>query len=201
MSKWDMVRDSFERAHADLFDSRYEVTFYNYSAGDYNPDTGQLENETKSSIGSATVEIVPPAQDTTIDLQGTDVDWTTSIRFPIDSTELTVASGETYVVPDGTTEIYTSVTVESNATLEVNGAVITKSLTDNGLVTGDGQVSVLGGSGTNPFVSNINTLGVDNEKPTEVEITDQKDGTKETFELHSYTTEIGSGMIMCRLVD
>lgn len=51
------------------------------------------------------------------------------------------------------------------------------------------------------FVSNIVPLGQDAEKPTEVEITDLKTDSMETFELHSYTTEVGSDMILCRLVE
>jgi len=139
MNKHDLTRAAFNRVHGDLFgqEARYVAEFYNYSAGDYNPDTGQLEGETKSLTGSANVETVPPAQDSTISIErGSDVDWSTSIRFP-EQTEIT---------------------------------------------------------------SEFKPLGVDNERPTEVEITDQKTDTTETFELHSYTTEIGSGMIMCRLM-
>jgi len=136
MSKWDSVRGSFSRAHGDLFgDTRYIGELFNYSSGTYNPDTGDIEGENKSSIGTANVEIVPPAQDSTVDLQGNDYDWSTSIRFP-----------------------------ESEA-----------------------------------VTSEFQPLGTENERPTEVEITDQKNDTTETFELHSYTTEIGSGFIMCRL--
>jgi len=150
MSKWDRVRGSMARAHNDLFDSRYEVTFYNYSAGDYNPDTGQLENETKSSIGSATVEIVPPAQDSTIDLQGTDIDFTTSFRVPI------ADLGES--------------------------------------AWGTNWGTNWGGK---PFYP----LGEDNNRPTEIEITEQTMGETQTFELQSYSTEYGSGMVMLRVVD
>lgn len=42
-------------------------------------------------------------------------------------------------------------------------------------------------------------LGVDGEKPTEVELTDQQSGSMTVFELHSYTQEVGSGMLLCRL--
>jgi len=69
-SKFDRVRESFSRAHTDLFGNqdRYVAEFYNYSQGDYNPDTGDIEGETKSLIGSANVEIVPPAQDSSISI-------------------------------------------------------------------------------------------------------------------------------------
>jgi len=50
-------------------------------------------------------------------------------------------------------------------------------------------------------VSDWKPLGEDNQKPTEVEITDQKDDSTEVYQLHSYTTEIGSGMVMARLVE
>jgi len=198
----DTHRQTFERLHGALFSqSRYEAEFFNYSAGTWDPDNDEMTGETKSSIGSTTVEIVPPAQDSTIDLQGTDIDWSTSIRFPNTASDLVVKSGETHTVPSGETEIYNTVTVESNATLTIEGRIIAKKVTNNGTINVNGTLSVFGGSGKNPLITNINTLGVDNERPTQVEITDQKDGTKETFELHSYTTEIGSGMIMCRLVD
>jgi len=119
-----------------LFDStRYTAEFFNYSQGTWDPDADEMTGETRSSIGTANVEIVPPAQDSTIDLQGTDISWSTSIRFPEDET----------------------------------------------------------------ITSAFQPLGTENERPTEVEITDQKDGSTETYELHSYTTELGSGMIMCRL--
>lgn len=137
--QWDMVRGSFERAHNDLFGNqdRYLADFFNYSSGSYNPDEGEIEGETRSAFASnITVEIVPPGQDSTVENDGTDMSWTTSIRFPDQS-----------------------------------------------------------------FASEIVPLGEDNERPTEVEITDQKTDSTELFELHSYTTEIGSGMLMCRLVE
>jgi len=133
-SKWDRVRDSFDRAHSDLFDSRYAAEFINYNSDSWDPDADEM-TETKTSLGTANVEIVPPAQDSTIDLQGNDFSWSTSIRFPEDES----------------------------------------------------------------ITSGFKPAGTENEHMTEVEITDQKDGSTETYELHSYTTEIGSGMIMCRL--
>jgi len=137
MSKWNDFRSTVGRIHDDLFDSRFSAEFFNYSAGTWDPDNDEMTGETRSSIGTANAEIVPPAQDSTIDLQGTDIDWSTSIRFPEDES----------------------------------------------------------------ITSSFKPLGVDNERPTEVEITDHKDDSTTTFELHSYTTEIGSGLIMCRLVD
>jgi len=138
-SKWDSVRTSFNRGHTEFFgDGRYTVEFYNWNqpADAYNPQTGEIDNGTRDSIGTSTVEIVPPAQDSTIDVEsGNDVEWSTSIRFP-----------------------------ESDA-----------------------------------VTSEFQPLGTENERPTEVELTDHKDDSTEVFELHSYTTEIGSGMIMCRL--
>lgn len=137
MSKWNLVRESMERAHEDLFETdRYSCEFYNYDGGDYNPDTGQIENDTRSSIGTVDVEIVPPSQDSSINNQGSSFDWSTSIRFPEDENIV-------------------------------------------------GQITPLG----------------ETDRPTEVELTDQQNNTTEVFELHSYTTEIGSGMIMCRLTE
>jgi len=137
MSQWDSVRRSFRRAHSDLFDrqARYEAEFINISQGTWDPDNDEMTGETENTIGTEDVEIVPPAQDTSIDLQGTDVDWSTSIRFPQDDS----------------------------------------------------------------IVGSLKPLGVDDEQPTKVEITDQQSGDIERFQLHSYTTEIGSGLIMCRL--
>lgn len=138
MSKWDQVRSSYSRAHNDLFEtSRYDAEFFNYSSGSYDPNTGEMSGQTRSSIGTVNVEIVPPGQDTTVDVDGTSFGWTTSIRFPEDKS----------------------------------------------------------------IVGSLTPLGEDSERPTEVELTDQEDGSTERFELHSYTTEIGSGMIMCRLIE
>lgn len=137
MSQWDRVRSSFNRAHSNLFDDRYSATFYNQSEGSYNPDTGDIEGQTRTSIGTDNVEIVPPAQDSTVDLQGTDFSWTTSIRLP-DSVD---------------------------------------------------------------FEQDLIPLGVDNRKPTEVEVTDTIKNETTVYELHSYTEERGSGMVMCRLTE
>jgi len=136
MSHWNQVRDTFERAHDGLFDStRYDATFINTSQGTWDPDNDTMTGESETTIGTVNVEIVPPSQDESIDLQGTDFDWATSIRFPEDKS----------------------------------------------------------------IVGSLKGLGVDNEQPTQVQITDQQNDETETFQLHSYTTEIGSGMIMCRL--
>jgi len=139
MSKWDMVRDSFERAHADLFDgARYEAEFYNYTQGqaDFQNDE-VLHTRDSDPFATEDVEIVPPAQDSTVELEGTSFGWSTSIRLP-----------------------------ESDAA-----------------------------------VSEFKPYGEDNQKPTEVEITDQKDDSTEVYQLQSYTTELGSGMIMIRLTE
>jgi len=136
MSKWNGVRDSFERAHRDLFEgARYSGEFFNYSQGTRDPDADEITGQTRSSIGTMQVELVPPSQDSTIDQEGTSFDWATSIRFPEDDA----------------------------------------------------------------LVSSLTPLGEDSERPTEVEITDQVNGETEVFELHSYTTEVGSGLVMCRL--
>jgi len=136
--KNDRVRASFARAHNDLFSgTRYEATFYDYTTGSYDPDTGGKTGETRQELGTENVEIVPPGQDTTIENDGTSFSWTTSIRFP-----------------------------ESQS-----------------------------------IVGQLTPLGEDSERPTEVELTDQQSGETEVFELHSYTTEIGSGLIMCRLAE
>jgi len=200
MNKWDRARSAFSRAHDDLFDStRYDATFINTSQGTWDPDNDTMTGETENTIGTVNVEIVPPSQDTSIDLQGTDFDWSTSIRFPIGSGDLTVQSGTTHTIPAGETERYSTVTVESNATLVVNGKLVAGTFTNNGTVDNNGSVLTLNSSGPNAFAQEIKPLGDENERPTEVEIQDQLSGDTETFELHSYTTEIGSGMVMCRL--
>jgi len=203
-TKWDRFQSGLDRIHEDLFgDTRYIAEFFNYSAGAWDPDNDEMTGETKTSIGTANVEIVPPAQDSTIEVEsGTDVDWSTSIRLPNrGSGSLTVESGTTYTIDIGELETYELVTVEANATLTVDGKLITSEFVNNGTVNGGGEVSALSGDANVTLVNRLQPLGVDNERPTEVELIDQKDGSDETFELHSYTTEIGSGMIMCRLVD
>jgi len=47
----------------------------------------------------------------------------------------------------------------------------------------------------------LNPLGEDNQRPTLVEITDMADNDTDRFELHGYSYEKGSGMVMCRLVE
>lgn len=138
MNKWDTTRGTLDRIHGDLFEGgRYSATFYNYGSGAYNPDTGEMEGETRTLVDSIQVELVPPGQDSTVESDGTSFNWSTSIRFP-----------------------------------EAGGVV-----------------------------GSLTPLGVDSERPTEVLVTDQQDDTTTSFELHSYTTEVGSGMVMCRLAE
>lgn len=138
MSQWDRVRSTFERVHADLFEgTRYQAEFFNYSGGSYDPDDGHIEGESRTSIGTEDVEIVPPSIDTSVRVGGTSFSWDTSIRLP----------------------------------------------------QSDG------------LVSNFKPLGEDAERPTEVEITDQVEDDTELYELHGYNNELGSGLIMCRLVE
>jgi len=141
MTKYDKVRETFTRAHNNLFGgSRYEATFFNYpdpGDGDYDPDTGEISEGSRSSFGTENIEIVSPSQDSSVDVDGTNFSWDTSIRFPQ----------------------------------------------------------------TDGIVGSLTTLGEDNKRPTEVEITDQEDNSTVAYELHSYTTEIGSGFIMARLVE
>lgn len=142
MSKWTSVQGTFRRAHGDLFpaDESYTATFLNYpepGAGDYNPDTGEINEGSRTQFAEFDVEIVPPGMDTTVDVDGSSLSYDTSIRFPDDK----LSTGE--LVP----------------------------------------------------------LGPDNQQPTVVEITDPQASDKEVFELHGYTFEKGSGMLLCRLVE
>ena len=138
-NKWDTTRGTLDRVHGDVFggQSRYTAAFYNYSGGQWDPDNDEVTGETRGSIGTVQVELVPPGQDSTVDTDGTSMSWTTSIRFPEDE-------------------------------------------------------SVAG---------SLTPLGVDSERPTEVELSDQQDDSTAVFELHSYTTEAGSGMLLCRLAE
>lgn len=138
MSKWDDFRLTTSRLHSDFFDqTRYQAEFFDYTTGTYDPNTGSMSGQSRSSITTEDVELVPPSQDSSVDVDGTNFSWTTSIRFP-----------------------------------ESDG------------ITGQ-----------------LTPLGEDGERPTEVELTDQQDGGTDVYELHSYTTEVGSGLIMCRLVE
>jgi len=136
MSKLDRVRQSFDRAHDDLFDADYEAEFINTSVGTRDNAADTFSGETETSLGTIEVEIVPPAMDTTVRETGTSFSWDTSIRFPTED-----KPGE--LVP----------------------------------------------------------LGDDNRQPTEVIITDPEDDGPDEFELHGYSYEKGSGMLMCRLVE
>jgi len=82
-----MAQDSFERAHSDLFGpSTYVADFYNYSGGSYDPNSGNITGSSRSSFATENVEITPPGMDTTVETDGTDLEWDTSIRFPLDTT-------------------------------------------------------------------------------------------------------------------
>lgn len=135
--KWTRVRDSFSRAHDDLYSSKHAAEFFNHSQGSYDPDTGKMTGETRSSIGSIDVEIVPPAIDSTVDSDGTSFSWDTSIRMPLDES----------------------------------------------------------------IVSSLIPTGVDNRKPTEVEVTDNIESDTTIYEVHGYSEERGSGMVMVRLIE
>jgi len=138
MSKWEQTREVFERAHDDLFsDSRYSAEFFNYTVGTRSNLDDEFTGETRSSIGTAQVEMVPPSMDTTIRTEGTTFSWDTSIRLPEDE----------------------------------------------------------------DLIAELVPLGEDNRKPTEVDILNEKDDTQERYELHGYSTEKGSGFIMCRLTE
>jgi len=199
----DTHRRAFGRVHNDLFSGgRYSAELYNYpdpSAGDYDPDTGTITDGSRQTLGTHIVEIVPPNMDTTVDTDGTNLSWDTSIRFPFARQDLTVESGETYTVESGDTEEYNAITVESNATLKVDGTLVGYgTLTVNGTLDNNGTV-VTWSDGT--FGETIRTLGDDNKRPTEVEITDEVGNDTTVYELHGYQEEKGNGMIMCRLVE
>jgi len=79
MSKWDRVRDSFERSHADF--GFPTATFENWT-GDtvYDPDTGQMEGGEWKEIATIDVEIVPPSVDSTVSVEsGTSLGFDTSL--------------------------------------------------------------------------------------------------------------------------
>lgn len=51
------------------------------------------------------------------------------------------------------------------------------------------------------FTSRLVPLGVESAKPTEVEVVDETDSSVTVYELHGYSSERGSGMILARLVE
>jgi len=199
MTQADRTRATFARAHEQFFGGdRYRAEFYNYTQGEWNPDTDNITSS-EVSIGDWNVEIVPPAEDTTVDLQGTSLDFSTSIRFPIGGGELLVEDGETYTVEVDTQEEYNTVIVEEGGELIVNGRLVVYEFVDHdGTININGTLTILG---TNTRGETLIPLGEENREPTEVEITDLKNNDTERFELHSYRLEFGSGMLMCRLMD
>jgi len=82
--KFDRVRGSFERGHDDLFNDEYQAEFINTSVGTRSNVDDSFSGESKTSLGTISVEIVPPAMDTTVRETGTSFSWDISIRFPID---------------------------------------------------------------------------------------------------------------------
>ena len=153
-SKWDRVKDSFSRAHADLFSADYEAEFINTSLGTRDNATDSFSGETESSVATVPVEVVPPAMDTTVRETGTSFSWDTSIRFP-------------------------------------------ENVEDVGGWGSDWGTNW----GGETLIDVIKPLGEDNQRPTLVEITDMADNDIDRYELHGYSYEKGSGMVMCRLVE
>jgi len=135
-SKFDMFRAAGKREHTTTLEF-FTATFYNRAGGSYDPDEGRMINQTRNELASFDVELVPPAMDTTVSVGGTNLDFTTSIRFPQDR-------------------------------LDTN---------------------------------DLNALGEDNTRPTEVEISNPQESDKDVYELHGYSYENGSEMLMCRLVE
>jgi len=80
--KWDSVRTSMERTHSDLYSDGYTATFYNYTGGSYDPAEGEITGRSRSKTDTVDVELVPPEIDSTVDVDGTEASWSTSIRFP-----------------------------------------------------------------------------------------------------------------------
>jgi len=195
-SKWNRFQDAVDRAHQDLFfASEYTATFYNRDSGSYDPDEGTMTGQSRSVIAEVDVEYVPPGMDTTVDVDGTNFDWTTSIRFPQSQDTLVVRADQT--IPSGVSEIFDSVTVDSGETLTVNGTLYTPSLTINGTVNNQNNIVVT----NTTLIKALTPLGVDNERPTEVELSDPNESDATIYELHGYSLEQGSAMVMCRLVE
>jgi len=157
-----------------------------------------MSGQTRDNIGTIQVEVVPPGMDTTVDTDGTDFDWDTTIRFPRSQGTLTIVDGETYTVEADTTDEFETVIVESGGTLTINGTlIIYETFTVNGTVNHTGTVTNLG-SGNITGASTF--LGADSKRPTEVELRDGV-GSKTTYEMHGYSIETGSNMIQARLIE
>lgn len=192
-SKWDQVRGSFRRAHDDLFEPNYTATFYSYSSGVI--ERGEVTGRERQTIGAHNVEIVPPATDTTIGREGTDLSFSTSIRVPLELDSLTVSDGDTMTIASAEVVYYDTVTVEAGGTLTVDGTLVTTSLSDNGTVSVNGTLSVL----SEAFYDSLDAPGDGVTRPTEVEISDSVAGESETYQVHAYSEERGSGFVMIRL--
>jgi len=200
MTKWQTHQRAFERGHNDLFSpSGYDATFYNYNSGSYDPSEGEITGENRNLLATLHVEITPPSIDSTVDTDGTSLGFDTSIRFPLSSEDETITEDRTIV--SGETRRYDSLTIQSGVTLTVDGTLLVNTLTVNGTLVTNGDVMVIGGSNVDPFAKGLVPLGEDNERPTEVEISNPKEGENDTYELHGYKYEKGSAMVMCRLVE
>jgi hypothetical protein len=135
-SQNDRIRGTFDRFHDDFFSTdRYSAEFFNHTQGTRDNLTDDFNGETRESIGTIQVEMVPPSIDSSVRSTGTSFSWDTSIRFPLDES----------------------------------------------------------------VVGSLLPLGEDNQQATEIEIEDDQDSGIETYELHGYSVEKGSGMVKCRL--
>jgi len=200
MNQLDRARQRLSRVHDELFPGeQQQAEFFNHTGGSWNPEADEITAESRTSIGTITVEIVPPAIDSTVQIDGTSFSWDTSIRFPIVAETLTVKSGKTHTVPADTTEQYSTVIIESDATLTVNGSLLVyDSITNNGTVDDNGTITILG---NDDFGSSLIPLGEDGKRPTEIEIVDNIANETEVYQLYGFTEERGSGFIMCRIVE
>jgi hypothetical protein len=190
-SQWDRYSDRLALEHRTSWDFP-RATFFNYTTGEYDPDTGDMTGQDRELIGELDVELLPPQADSSVEVDGTDLSFDTSIRFPIGSGDLTVGAGETVTIAAGETQTYDTVTVDG--TLNVNGTLIAEVVTGSGTVNG-GNVIALSGE----FATIFTALGEDNRKPSEVEVEGR--GETQTYELHTYSKEYADQMLMCRLVE
>lgn len=124
-TKWDSFRGTLDRLHTDF--EFPTATFENYENGEYNPDTGHISGGGWTSIGSLDVEFVPPQEDTSVDTEGTHLDFDTSIRVPTDDVD--ELSGELNIYGEGgeyATRVDVQGTVyETQATIPEHGSGMT----------------------------------------------------------------------------
>jgi len=189
-SKWDRVRGSFQRAHTDFAFPTVEFQAYRSTGVTNGNVTGEY-----ARVAELDCEFVPPRDDSTVDTEGTHLDFTTSIRVPAPDIatlrqDKTISDGDTLTIPSEETWGYGTLTVESGGTVVIDGTLLVDTVDNDGTINNNGTLST---GVTLPL--GIVEYGDDNQRPTKV----IAEGVG--YEVQAVIPEHGSNMRLIRLTE